>query len=317
MPEKGLEGQRQAGHGRGSLREGSVRGSGRERQAKPLRLRDFIEDRDGWIYAVSAYDNADRAGCILRYVPDPSGDRVNPDGVRYRKVDFEEAFILAGEERLSFCAARDGRVGEVAGIFPLPPGSLGCTGSRVCGLEAPSSDIDLVVYGRNFFRARDILREAIGKGRVAVLSPETWRTIYTKREPEIPFEVFLLHERRKWNRGEIRGTYFDLLFTRSYDDLDATPSLKGEKIGRTTLEARVTDASLSFDSPAVYRVDHDRVRRILSFTHTYSGQALEGETVEARGVLEDHGAETWLVVGTTRTARGEYLISRTLMEEEG
>jgi hypothetical protein len=341
MPEKGLEGQRQAGHGRGSLREGSVRGSGRERQAKPLRLRDFIEDRDGWIYAVSAYDNADRAGCILRYVPDPSGDRVNPDGVSYRKVDFEEAFILAGEEkpsylgeflrvpledvrhvykpedRLSFCAARDGRVGEVAGIFPLPPGSLGCTGSRVCGLEAPSSDIDLVVYGRNFFRARDILREAIGKGRVAVLSPETWRTIYTKREPEIPFEVFLLHERRKWNRGEIRGTYFDLLFTRSYDDLDATPSLKGEKIGRTTLEARVTDASLSFDSPAVYRVDHDRVRRILSFTHTYSGQALEGETVEARGVLEDHGAETWLVVGTTRTARGEYLISRTLMEEEG
>ncbi|MDD1666611.1 MAG: DNA polymerase subunit beta, partial [Methanomicrobiales archaeon] len=53
---------------------------------KPLRLRDFIEDRDGWIYSVATYDNADRVGCILRYIPDPSGDRVNPEGVRYRKA---------------------------------------------------------------------------------------------------------------------------------------------------------------------------------------------------------------------------------------
>jgi hypothetical protein len=319
-----------------------MRGSGRDGTAKPLRLRDFIEDNDGWIYAVSAYDNTDRAGCILRYIPDPSGDRVNPRGVRYRKIDFEESFLLIGEEKpsylgeflriplgdirqvykpeeqLSFCAARDNRVREVADIFPLPPGSLGCTGSRLCGLEGPSSDIDLVVYGRDFFRARELLREAIGNGRVADLSPEMWRTIYAKREPEIPFSVFLLHERRKWNRGEIRGTYFDLLFTRSYDDLDAIPApRRGGRIGRTTLEARVTDASLSFDSPAVYQVDHDRVSWILSFTHTYSGQALEGEAVEARGVLEEHGPETWLVVGTTRTARGEYIVSRTLMEEEG
>jgi predicted nucleotidyltransferase len=308
---------------------------------KPLRVRDFIEDRDGWIYAISAYDNADRAGCILRYIPDPSGDRVNPRGVRYRKIDFEESFLLIREEkpsylgeflripladigriykpeeRLSFCASRDNRVREVADIFSLPPGSLGCTGSRLCGLEAPSSDIDLVVYGRDFFRAREILREAIGRGRVADLSPGMWRTIYAKREPEIPFSVFLLHERRKWNRGEIRGTYFDLLFTRSYEDLDTTPIRRGERMGRRTIEAVVTDASFSFDSPAVYRVDHDQVSRILSFTHTYSGQAGEGETVEARGVLEEHGAETWLVVGTTRTARGEYIISKTLLEEAG
>jgi predicted nucleotidyltransferase len=84
-----------------------------------------------------------------------------------------------------------------------------------------------------------------------------------------------------------------------------------------TVEARVTDASLSFDSPAVYLVDHEVVDRIVSFTHTYSGQALPGETVEARGILEDHGEEAWLVVGTTRTARGEYIISRTLLGEEG
>ena len=87
-------------------------------------------------------------------------------------------------------------------------------------------------------------------------------------------------------------------------------------MGRMTLEARVIDASLSFDNPACYRVDHDEVSCIISFTHTYSGQALPGEVVEACGVLEEHGGELFLVVGTTRTARGEYIISKTLIEDQ-
>ena len=308
---------------------------------KPLRPRDFIEDRDGWIYAVSAYDNSDLAGCVLRYVPDPSGGRVNPEGVCYRKIDFEESFRLIGEEkpsylgellriplghitrvykpeeRLAFCVARDGRVGNIADLFSLPAGALGCTGSRLCGIESPASDIDLVVYGRAFFTAREILHEAIGRGDVSDLSPEMWKVVYEKRNPEIPFEVFLLHEKRKWNRGEIQGTYFDLLYTRSYDDPDASPARRGERVGRKTIEARVTDASLSFDTPASYRVDHEEVSRIISFTHTYSGQAIPGEVVEACGVLEEHEDELWLVVGSTRTARGEYIISKTLLEELG
>jgi hypothetical protein len=318
-----------------------MKGPRQGERKKPLRPRDFIEDRDGWIYAVSAYDNSERAGCVLRYVPDLSGDRVNPEGVCYRKIDFEESFRLIGdekpsylgellripltdiacvykpEERLAVCAARDRRVGALADLFALPEGSLGCTGSRVCGLESPGSDIDLVVYGPAFFTAREILRRAIGRGKVSDLSLEMWRAVYAKRDPEIPFEVFLLHEMRKLNRGEIQGTYFDLLYTRSYNELDVVPARRGERGGRMTLEATVTDASLSFDNPASYLVDHEEVDRIISFTHTYSGQALPGEVVEACGVLEDHGAELWLVVGTTRTARGEYIISKTLIEEQG
>jgi predicted nucleotidyltransferase len=318
---------------------GGMKGPGG--RGRPLRPRDFVGDAGGWIYSVSAYDNAERAGCVLRYVPDPSGERVSPEGARYRKVDFEESFILAGEERpswvgeilriplreiarvykpderLAFCTARDRRVGELADLFSLPAGSLGCTGSRLLGLEGPSSDIDLVVYGHDFFRAREILREAIGDGRVAGLSLEMWRTVYAKREPEIPFPVFLLHEQRKWNRGEIGGTYFDLLYTRSYDDLEAAAPPRGRPAGRRTIEARVTDASRSYDTPASYLVDHGEVSQVLSFTHTYSGQALDGETVEARGMLEEHGDELWLVVGTTRTARGEYILSKTLLEAQG
>jgi hypothetical protein len=31
---------------------------------------------------------------------------------------------------------------------------------------------------------------------------------------------------------------------------------------------------------------------------------------------QQHGNERWLVVGTTREARGEYIVSKTLMEQE-
>ncbi|MGI6503632.1 MAG: hypothetical protein ACOX0O_06785 [Candidatus Methanoculleus thermohydrogenotrophicum] len=88
-------------------------------------------------------------------------------------------------------------------------------------------------------------------------------------------------------------------------------------LGRATIEAMVIDASLSFDNPAVYTVDHDEISRVLSFTHTYSGQALAGEIIEARGVVEVHGDERWLIVGTTREAKGEYIISLTLLESQG
>jgi predicted nucleotidyltransferase len=142
-----------------------------------------------------------------------------------------------------------------------------------------------------------------------------WRRVYEKRRPETPYEIFVLHEERTWIRGQIDGTYFDLLFTRAYDDLDRITIDRGTVLGRRTIEARVTDDSLAFDSPAVYEVEHDEFDRVISFTHTYSGQALAGETIEACGVAERHGNGQWLVVGTTREARGEYIISKTLVEE--
>ncbi len=303
-----------------------------------IRLRDFIEDADGWIYAVSTYDNEDRVGCVLRYVPDPGGERANRQGTRYRKFDFEEAYAFIAEHKSRYAdkvhripaaevrrvfksevempaiAASHPRVARLMAILNVPPGSIGCTGSLLCGLEAESSDIDLVVYGPAWFAAQTTLRKAIREGRIEGLSDEMWEKVYRKRRPEIPYDDFVLHEHRKWNRGQIGDTYFDLLFTRPYDELDKIVIGKGEVLGKVTITARVTDASLAFDNPAVYSVDHDEIAKVLSFTHTYSGQALTGETIEACGVVEQHGGERWLIVGTTREAKGEYIISRTLLE---
>jgi len=304
---------------------------------KPIRLRDFIEDKDGWIYAVSTYDNAEKIGCVLRYVPEADGERLHASGTRYKKYDFEDAYAFIArhkpqyadllqripysdvkrvwkpDEELPQIARRHPRVQKLVALFGLPAGTVGCTGSLLCGLENGASDIDMVVYGRHWFTAQALVRQGILDGKVEGLSAEMWRKVYDKRKPEIPYDQFVLHEQRKWNRGQIEGTYFDILYTRSYDELKSAHLGKGTVIGRQTIEAKVTDASLSFDNPAIYEIEHESVSRVLSFTHTYSGQALAGEIIEACGVLEQHGNERWLVVGTTREARGEYIISKTLL----
>jgi len=305
-----------------------------------VRLRDFIEDRDGCLYAVSCYDNTNTIGCVLRYVPEEHGTRVRPNGQRYTKYDFEDAYAFIAEHKPQYAGllhripfgdvktvlkpdmelsriTRDHpRVKKLVGLFDLPAGTVGCTGSLLCQLENETSDIDMVVYGKHWFEAQAKVRKGIKEGTIEGLSPDMWGKVYEKREPEIPYDEFVLHEMRKWNRGQIEGTYFDILYTRSYDELIGAPTGKGTVIGKMTIEAKVTCASLAFDNPAVYDVDHESVSRVLSFTHTYSGQALSGETIEACGVCEQHGNECWLIVGTTREARGEYIVSRTLLEHE-
>ena len=303
----------------------------------PIRLRDFVEDPDGWLYAVSTYDNEKNVGCVLRYVPGNVGERVDQYGQRYRKYDFQDAYrkiarekpaysglvqripiadlrrVLKPDLEISRIAASHHRVHKLLDLFQLPPDAVGCTGSLLCGLENESSDIDMVVYGNHWFTAQALVKQGIADGKIEGMSPDMWRKVYQKRKPEIPYDIFVLHEQRKWNRGQIEGTYFDILYTRSYDNLVGAPSGKGEVLGKQTIVAKVTDASLAFDNPAVYKIEHESVTNVLSFTHTYSGQAFTGETIEACGVLEQHGRERWLIIGTTRQAKGEYIISKTLL----
>ena len=150
-------------------------------------------------------------------------------------------------------AASHPRVKKLLDLFHLPAGTVGCTGSLLCGLENGSSDIDMVVYGKHWFTAQALVRQGIADGRIEGMSPEMWRKVYEKRKPDIPYEVFVLHEQRKWNRGQIEGTYFDILYTRSYDNLAGAPAGKGEVLGKQTIVATVTDASLAFDNPGSLR----------------------------------------------------------------
>lgn len=182
----------------------------------------------------------------------------------------------------------------------------------LAGLENESSDIDFIVYGRAWFRARDIIARAKKeKNKITEISDEMWRDIYKKRKPELSFDEFLVHELRKGNRGMVRDTYFDLLYVRDWGEIQ--PCLRGQDIGFGTIEAVVTNADFAFDSPAIYKIQHPEISYVLSYTHTYAGQALVGERIEARGMVEVVGKMKRLVVGTTREAKGEWIRSLTLL----
>ena len=303
-----------------------------------LRIRDFFQTRQGWIFAVSDYCHPHGIRSLLRYVPDLKGER-EAGGRRYRKLDFDDAYrflrikqpdwvadlhqVPPEEIELTFSpshallalAQTDPRVKRIVQTLAgagVPMQQMGITGSMLVGLQGPGSDIDFVVYGPSWWKARDILARAKSNGEMDDLDEATWRKIYLKRKPEIGFEEFMIHEKRKGNRGMVEGTYFDLLFTRDWEQIQTQP--RGRQAGAAQIEARVVNADFSFDSPAIYRLDHPEVKEIFSYSHTYAGQALPGERIEAKGVLEETENGLRLVVGTTREARGEWIRSLTLME---
>ncbi|HLB69734.1 MAG TPA: nucleotidyltransferase domain-containing protein [Candidatus Methanoperedens sp.] len=302
------------------------------------RLRDFIITDEDWIFAVADYCHDNGIRSVLRYVPDPHGSR----GVdkKYRKLDFDDAFrfmrsmrpewvkdvhvvpwdrvkeILAPDERLPLVMKDREKIRIIVRALQkkVQLEKMGVTGSHLVGLQNDSSDIDFIVYGSSWFTARDIIANAKkGKGQITEISDEMWHEIYNKRRPELSFEEFLLHEQRKGNRGMVDGTYFDLLYVRDWKEI--APCMRGMDAGYMTVEALVTNADFSFDSPAIYKVEHPEIRYVLSYTHTYAGQGLVGEIIEARGMVEVVGNMKRLVVGTSREPKGEWIRSLTLLEK--
>jgi predicted nucleotidyltransferase len=301
------------------------------------RLRDFIITDEDWIFAVADYCHPDGIRSVLRYVPDPQGTRGTHK--KYRKFDFDDAFIfmknarpewvkdvhivpfehvkqvLAPDKKLPFIMKEHKKVRTIVSVLQkgVSLSKMGVTGSLLAGLQNESSDIDFIVYGSSWFTARDIITQAKkDKTAITEISDEMWKDIYKKRKPEISFDEFLIHELRKGNRGMVDGTYFDLLYVRDWEDIESC--VRGIDVEAKTIEATVTNADFSFDSPAIYKIDHPEISYVLSYTHTYAGQALVGERIEARGMVEVVGDMKRLVVGTTREPKGEWIRSLTLLD---
>ena len=307
------------------------------------RLRDFIITKDDWIFAVADYFHPCGIRSTFRYVPDENGER-ELDGIRYKKYDFDVAFDFMRENRPEWvqdvhvvpeneikhllhpndCIPQlvetDHRVAVIVKTLQdagIPLSQMGVTGSLLPGLQNETSDVDFVVYGKDWFIARDAIAAAKSKGNIIEdIDDAMWQRIYDKRIPEISFDEFILHEKRKGNRGMVDGTYFDLLFVRDWDQINE-PMQRGKDVGIMKIEATVTNADFAFDSPSVYKVDHEEIDHVLSYTHTYAGQALVGEVIEAQGMVEQVGNMKRLVVGTSREPKGEWIRSLTLLEKNG
>jgi hypothetical protein len=304
-----------------------------------LRIRDYVITKDDLIFSVMSYDNTNGVKSLLRYIPDENGDRVR-SGIRYRKLSFEEAYeflereyseyvqdvhvvperdikeILRPEEALSHVRG-DAKISKLLDCLKrIPLKKMGVTGSYLCGTQIPSSDIDFVIYGSYFDKARKETEKAKKSGKLSEVGDDEWRRIYEKRRPSITFEEFLAHETRKGNRGVIGETYFDLLYVRDWGDIKNFADWRGDFVAESEIIAKVSGVEFPFDVPTVYEVEHSSVSAVMNYTHTYIAQALPGETIEARGRIERKGNDVRLVVGTSREAKGEWIKSLSLLNAD-
>ncbi|MDD1764250.1 MAG: DNA polymerase subunit beta [Methanobacteriaceae archaeon] len=226
------------------------------------------------------------------------------------------------------------KVVMVADIFQdetgISPSHMGISGSILPGLyDTAVSDIDFVIYGlENHRKAMEAFSE-IKYDPDCPLNPvgeDYWLRLYEKRikDSSLSYQEFQWYENRKNNRGVVSGTLFDILATRDW------PEIKGiygdklyEPLGYAEIECTVKDAIASFDNPAVYEVEDVKIlngptapiTQVASYTHTYAGQAVEGEKILVKGKLEKvTGKKTIhrLVVGTTRESVGEYIKLKSL-----
>ncbi|MDR3290546.1 MAG: DNA polymerase subunit beta [Methanobrevibacter sp.] len=209
---------------------------------------------------------------------------------------------------------------------------LGISGSILPNLEKNDiSDLDFVVYGlNNHKKAIEIFKSYKDKeielpNKTIVLNSigdDFWDRLYEKRikDSSLTKEDFSFYESRKNNRGVVDGTLFDILLTRDWSEIHGKwNDTKYEKIGDGKIEARIKNDMLSFDNPAVYEIDDLKILKgediniteIASFTHTYAGQAINGEEIIAQGkiekISENRKYRYRLVVGTTRESMNEFI----------
>jgi len=198
------------------------------------------------------------------------------------------------------------RLCELFGQHGLDLAQIGVTGSILVGVQNAGSDIDLVCYGREVFhQCRAITRKLIESGAIQDLDDQDWQQSYERRSCDLSLDDYVWHERRKCNKAVINGRKFDLSFI---DDGASSDAVNYQKCGAVTLHCRVIDDAYAFDYPAEFKIDHQQIGSIVSFTATYTGQAVTGEMVEVSGVLEqsEQGVKR-IVVGSNREAHGEYI----------
>ncbi len=303
-----------------------------------IRCKDFIETAEGLIFAVLV-DGAEhhRHLCFLRYLKTATGFRkveteeanrlVTSDFPHYRFHSVQRDIDLHGVARdkivrhyrpmqrlpeiissacldpIEYKLVSVVKVLENSGISPA---RLGITGSLLIGAQTAGSDIDLVLYDRgDFGHLREIVRQAIANQSLESLSEAQWVETYRRRGCSLSFDEYRWHEARKYNKASFSGAKIDFSLVSEHTGQDHRSY---RKIRPKEIIAPVTDARYAFDHPARYLVSHPDVTEIVSFTPTFAGQAIAGETVIACGILEESGCGMRrLVVGSSREAPGEYI----------
>lgn len=184
--------------------------------------------------------------------------------------------------------------------------TVGITGSLLINAQRQTSDIDLIFYDRSeFFLARECIRKLINREELAALSETDWQESYERRSCDLSFSEYLWHEQRKFNKALINDRKFDLSFV---DPQVIEECIQYKKKGSVKIQASVVNDNKGFDYPSIFLIDDPQVQAVVSYTATYTGQAITGERVEISGLLEQASTGQFrIVVGSSREAKGEYI----------
>ncbi|PPD50816.1 MAG: hypothetical protein CTY13_00875 [Methylobacter sp.] len=300
--------------------------------------KDFIETAEGLIFAVVGQSmEQDKVLCFLRYVPHQQGWRKvdtdiandflkqhHPHYLHYSPILDASLHAVAQpliikhhrpKHRLQQLLSSDNHDAVEQDLVSLTQlfqqhgldlANIGITGSLLIGVQQHGSDIDVVCYGREVFHhCRAVTAKLIALGQLQDLTEQDWQQSYQRRDCDLSFAEYVWHEQRKANKAIINGRKFDLNFI---DDRAVGDSDDYQKIGSINLQCQVIDDTYGFDYPAEFKIDHEHIDSIISFTATYTGQALSGETVQVSGMLEQSSqGRKRIIVGSSREARGEFI----------
>ncbi len=305
-----------------------------------IRAKDFIETADGLVFAVLV-EGLEQGNilCFLRYKRCATGwQKFNTQQAHAFLTEHHPRFLYFSEQRQAHCHAlteNDCVVHyqprqrwlelsqQTESIDPVeqdglalqclfqqasfPEAALGITGSVLIGAQNPDSDLDLVIYQRPWFqKARTLIQQWIESGKCQALSESDWRDSYHRRGTDQPFEDYVWHESRKFNKAMIHGRKFDISLVAETPPVESTEP--GHKIGRIQTCLKVTHHEYGFDTPAVFQVDHPQIKAVISYTATFNGQAQTGEEIEVAGTLEQTESQGQrIIIGANREAIGDFI----------
>ncbi len=178
--------------------------------------------------------------------------------------------------------------------------NLGVSGSIKIGLHTPSSDIDLIVYGRNeSTMVREMMKHLLSEGNpVRHYHPDELERLYHFRvaDTKMPYDQFAQHEARKIFQGIYRDREFFIRYLPNSSEIgEAYGDIQYHTEGYVKIKALVSDASESFYTPCRYRLTQvdvlegpvaSDIVEAVSFRGRFCEQAETGETVVLQGKLE-------------------------------